>query len=279
METTKLGRPTWPAYDTNAVLYRISHSYLLVIDDLEWKDGDTSTPCVEAYLMVDGGLSDEITGMVLKKAVRLTESMAGQSMLDLFLCQEKERDEFNGHISPFWEVNNVRCETLSSYDPAHPGEIEQFFGYGHLESCYNEYEDRFEGNILNDLGRAIQDMGVAETFLRRHHHLPRITNRCSKEAAAKRSRPLSWAPYPFADGGTRTRRQIGSIVGKWTRSCVTHGRTTTSPCPWFRSNGPKSPEANASGCTITAGLWLGWSITITILASYAQGKKCTRSRL
>lgn len=107
METTKLGRPTWPAYDTNAVLYRISHSYLLVIDDLEWKDGDTSTPCVEAY---------------------------GQSVLDLFLCQEKERDEFYGHILPFWEVNRVCCETLTMYDPTHACEVERFLDHGHVDS-------------------------------------------------------------------------------------------------------------------------------------------------
>uniref|UniRef100_E6QLX8 Uncharacterized protein n=1 Tax=mine drainage metagenome TaxID=410659 RepID=E6QLX8_9ZZZZ len=185
METTKLGRPTWPAYDTNAVLYRISHSYLLVIDDLEWKDGDTSTPCVEAYLIMDGGLGDEITGMVLKKAVRLTESMAGQSMLDLFLCQEKERDEFYGHVSPFWEVNRVRCETLTLYDPTHACEVERFLDHGHVDSCYNEYEHIFDGNILNDLGRSVMELGLADAFLRHHHHLPRVTNRYSKETAAK----------------------------------------------------------------------------------------------
>lgn len=183
MRAIKLGQPAWPAYDTEAVLYRISHAYLLIIDDLEQNDGDTTTPCVEAYLMVDGGLGDEITGMVLWKAVQMTENMAGQRRVDLFLCQEKERDEFYGHLSPFWEVNLVCCAEVRAFDPSHAGELERFLDQGQVASSYNEYECIFDGNVLNDLGQVVEELGLADDFLRRHHHLPRITNRHSKKTA------------------------------------------------------------------------------------------------
>lgn len=185
MKTAKLGHLVWSAYDADAILYRISHAYLMVIDDLECKDGDTAVPCAEAYLIVDGALGDELVGLVLRKAARLAENMVGQNMLDLFLCREKARNDFYRHTSPFWEVNRVRCESLHAFDPTQAGQVERFFDSGHVDSGYNEYEDRFPGNILKAMGHAITELGLTDAFLRHHHHLPRITNRYSKDAAAK----------------------------------------------------------------------------------------------
>lgn len=184
MKTEFLGLCRWTEFDSAAFLYRLPHAYLLMIPDLEREHRGTSISCVVGYVILDGGIGAEATDPVLLQAAKVAKQMAGPDMLDLYFCKEVKRDDYYGHLSPFWQVEEVKIQALARMSDV-IGQAREDDYKPWLSPRYNEYEHRYPGNTLNILGNAIKEIIGSEVFLQYHHHLPRITNRHTKQSATK----------------------------------------------------------------------------------------------